>query len=240
MNINVTIHGTGKPLVLFHGWGFDHQIWYPLLPILSAKYQLFLVDLPGFGLTPLMEWEPFKTKLLKQLPSNFAVGGWSMGGLFATRLAIEEPKRVSHMMSIASSPCFMREPKWPGVEVEIFKRFYQDLSIHPTTTLQQFMTLQLQGQPIPSSILEQTPTVSGLQAGLKLLLNWDLRQDLTQLRIPALYMFGRLDAITPRTTMAIMQKIYPHFDYHVFPKAAHAPFLSHQEQFINVLEGFLQ
>ena len=239
MNINVTIHGTGKPLVLFHGWGFDHQIWYPLLPLIRSKYQLFLVDLPGFGLTPLMEWEPFKIKLLQQLPSNFAVAGWSMGGLFATRLAIEEPAHVSHLISIASSPRFIRESQWPGVDIEIFNGFYQDLARHPTRTLQQFMTLQLQGQPIPLSIIEQSPAVPSLQAGLELLLYWDLRQALTQLRLPAFYMFGRLDTITPRTTMAIMQKRYPHFDYYLFPKAAHVPFLSHQEEFINALDEFL-
>lgn len=240
MNIHIDIQGNGKPLVLFHGWGFNHQIWRPLLPILTQQYQLFLVDLPGFGLTPSMDWEAFKISLLKKLPFNFAAAGWSMGGLFATRLAIEEPQQVSHLINIASTPRFIRDLYWPGVDIEVFKTFYQDLSSDPERILKQFITLQLQGESIPPNLIEQAPTVQGLQAGLDLLLCWDLRQDLTQLEIPTFYMFGRLDAITPRMTMTVMQKIYPQFNYHLFPKAAHAPFLSHQDQFIKTLEEFLK
>ena len=106
--LNITVHGRGKALVLLHGWGFDSQIWHSIQPELSNRYQLYLVDLPGFGLSPSVDWENFKSILLKQLPAHFAIAGWSMGGLFATRLAIEAPCRVSHLLNIASSPCFIR------------------------------------------------------------------------------------------------------------------------------------
>ena len=54
MNVSQLSYGQGKPIVFFHGWGFDHQIWLPLVPLLNNKYQLILVDLPGFGQTPMM------------------------------------------------------------------------------------------------------------------------------------------------------------------------------------------
>lgn len=60
MNIHLDKYGQGMPLVLFHGWGFDSQIWQPIIPYLKPKYQIILVDLPGFGLTPMMDWESFK------------------------------------------------------------------------------------------------------------------------------------------------------------------------------------
>ena len=82
MAVNVVNYGEGRPLVLFHGWGFDTCVWRSLLPLLTHQYQLYLVDLPGFGLTPLMEWDLFKEALLNQLPRRFALVGWSMGGSF--------------------------------------------------------------------------------------------------------------------------------------------------------------
>ncbi len=68
----ITLKGQGYPLVLFHGWGFDHRIWADLAPLLSACYTVYLVDLPGFGQTNFMEWAEFKHVLLMQLPAEFA------------------------------------------------------------------------------------------------------------------------------------------------------------------------
>ncbi len=104
MKIHFNTYGNGKALVFFHGWGFDSQIWQPLIPFLKDYYRLIFVDLPGFGHTPKMDWEFFKKSLLIQLPNQFALAGWSMGGLFSMRLAIEEPDRVVNLLNICSSP----------------------------------------------------------------------------------------------------------------------------------------
>ena len=240
MTINISVYGSGEPVVLFHGWGFDSKIWFPLLPELLEKYQLYLVDLPGFGLTPPMEWEDFKVRALEKLPKKFSLLGWSMGGLYATRLAIEAPQQVTHLVNISSSPRFLREGKWPGIEERVIKSFYQNLATHPHQTLAAFIQLQLHGQTMHVDAMGQTPSLIGLQSGLELLINWDLRQDLTALTIPVCYMFGRLDAITPRMTMTTMNKIYPQFNYIMFAKAAHVPFLSHPTEFITALEAFLK
>lgn len=121
MNVNIRSYGEGLPLVFFHGWGFDSRIWLPLVPQLSRDYQIILIDLPGFGHTPIMEWELFKKFLLEQLPKHFALIGWSMGGLYAIRLAVEEPDRVYKLINIASSPRFLYTDLWPGVSPEVLK-----------------------------------------------------------------------------------------------------------------------
>ncbi|KTD20678.1 alpha/beta fold hydrolase [Legionella londiniensis] len=238
MNVNLTIHGQGKPLVFFHGWGFDSHIWHPLIAKLEKHHQLFLVDLPGFGLTPSMAWEQFKFSLTRELPNRFALVGWSMGGMFATRLALEEPQIVTHLMNVTTSPRFIKDIGWPGVDKRIFQAFYQNLTQNPEKGLAQFIKLQLQGQT-DVVVNAHPPALEGLQAGLELLLHWDLRQDLFSLDIPVCYLFGRLDAITPYLTMSAMGKIYPQFSYILLPRAAHAPFLSHPDQFIAELEKFL-
>ena len=240
MTIHVSVHGIGKPLVLFHGWGFDSNIWCSLLPALTDKHQVYLVDLPGFGLTSPMDWEMFKATLLKQLPLGFALAGWSMGGLYATRLALEAPQRVTHLLNISSSPHFIKDLTWPGISGHVIKAFYQDLTKDPERILQQFIDLQLQGQTLPSAMLGKKATLFGLSAGLDVLVSWDLRSDIKQLNMPVCYMFGRLDAIMPQRTMTKMQVIYPQLNYILFAKAAHAPFLSDPDEFIRSLEEFIQ
>lgn len=234
-NIHLTREGRGLPIVLFHGWGFDSRIWYPVLSKLVLSYEVYCVDLPGFGLTSLMSWDAFKSSLLQKLPSCFAVAGWSLGGMVAMRLAMEEGKRVTHLISIASTPRFVKDENWPGVASAVLCAFYDRLQREPELVLQEFLDLQIPAQQEP---LYASPTLSGLKMGLDWLINWDFREKLLTISIPMLSIFGRLDAIIPRKTMEVMQIQYPHFEYIMINKAAHALFLSHQEEFVQAVMCF--
>ncbi|ASQ45916.1 alpha/beta fold hydrolase [Legionella clemsonensis] len=235
MNLNIKIQGEGPSLVFFHGWGFDHTIWCDLATAFEKKYTLYLVDLPGFGLSSLMNWSQFKSELLQHLPEQFALIGWSMGGLYASRLANELSEQVTHLINIASSPRFIKEKNWPGVDENVFNNFFKNLTENPQQTISEFVNLQLKNQTYNYSP-QFLPSIESLKAGLTILADWDLRESLFHFKKPTTYLFGRLDAITPSTTMGAMQKLYPLFNYVMFPKAAHMPFLSHQREFINTLE----
>lgn len=234
MTIHLTKIGHGKPLVCFHGFGFDGQIFASLIPDMSKSCTLFLVDLPGFGKSPLMQWETFKRELLTKLPTSFALMGWSMGGLFATRLAIEVPDAVTHLMNVASSPYFVKQDQWEGIESSALTQFYEQMKGN-IDKLNQFISLQA-GHMI--QLYEHIP--QGLEYGLNTLKNWDLRENLALLPMPVGYLFGRLDAIVSHKVMTCMQAQYPQFSYYLFKKSAHAPFLSEQQAFITTMMSFLK
>lgn len=237
MKVHLTKYGTiGPPLVLFHGWGFDSHIWLHLIDPLKSIFQLILVDLPGFGKTPIMSWEDFKFSLLDQIPCPFALAGWSLGGLYATKLAFDLPQQVSHLLNIASSPRFLFEPAWPGVKREVFNGFYRNIANNPYGTLMEFIKLQA-GKVEMQTI--SVPELSALEHGLQILETWDLRQELSQLEMPTCFMFGRLDPITPMQIMQTMINQYPDFQYVLFKKSAHMPFLSQQTEFIKELREFV-
>ena len=242
MTLHINIQGHGYPLVLFHGWGFDSQIWSDVIPQLQPHYTLYCVDLPGFGRTDLMEWGDFKRILLSQLPTQFAVLGWSLGGLYAMRLAIEEGERVSHLISVASSPHLLKKEDWPGIEPSVFDEFAIRLQKDSQQTIQDFIVLQAR------NYFSSIDTVSngnnsgnspGLQLGLEVLMTWDFRELLVSYLKPGCFIFGRLDAIVPHQIVPIMQRNYPQFEYHLLKKSAHMPFLSHQDEFIQILRAFL-
>jgi len=235
LKAHVTRTGAGAPLVLFHGWGFDSQVWNPILPMLAGYYDVYCVDLPGFGQSPFMDWASFKQSVLNQLPEKFAVMGWSLGGLVATYFAIEASSRVTHFINIASSPYFVGDSQWPGIPKENLKTFYQRLKHDPQRLLSEFIALQLRGK---TNLSSASPTLEGLKAGLDCLLFWDFRMDLNRLLIPGLYLFGRLDAIIPQKTMQVMQLHYPKFSYVMFSKAAHALFISHPDLCVASIREF--
>lgn len=238
MTLNIKSIGSGKPLVLLHGWGFDHTVWCNLVETIKNTYTIYLVDLPGFGNSPMIDWEAFKKSLLERLPAYFALLGWSMGGLYATRLALEVENRVTQLINVASSPRFLIDREWPGIEEKILAGFYKNVLKDSREALSQFIALQLQTSHYEnrSNFL---PSNAGLEAGLKTLATWDLRNNLDNLKCPACYMFGRLDGIVPSALRKAMQTRWPHFDYVLFNKSAHVPFISDKDVFIGELERFL-
>lgn len=228
-----SVGAASQALVLLHGWGFDSQVWTLLLPELSALFTVYVVDLPGFGESDEMTWAQFVAQLLSVLPETFAVAGWSLGGLYAMRLAIEYPLRVERLISIGSAPRILAEPGWPLVQVDAFDAFSAKILANPAQTLSNFLRIQA-----PQQTFTFTPkrplTLSALEAGLHILKTWDLRKSLTQVK-SACFMFGRLDMIVPVAVCEVMKQQYPHFHYVVFQRAGHAPFLSHPTAFIEEL-----
>lgn len=234
-SIHVTCSGQGVPVVLFHGWGFDSRIWDPVLPMLTQHYQVYCVDLPGFGSSPFTPWDAFKSSVLSQLPDRFGVMGWSLGGLVATRLALDVPEQVTHLVQIASSPCFVEHDRWPGISEAALLDFSKRLQNDPDDVLQSFIRLQLPGREAGTYT---KATVEGLQAGLDALLTWDFRERLSLVSCPVLYLFGSRDEIVTLNTMKVMQDRYPQFNYAVLTKAAHALFITHPALFIKLVNDF--
>lgn len=220
---------SGQALLLLHGWGFDHQIWSSFLPQLNTIYQVYQIDLPGFGETPCMPWDIFQSKLCQQLPDEVILCGWSMGGLIATRLALEHPERFSHLINMASSPCFVATNHWPGITLKQLDFFYQQLQSNPEHMLTDFVRLQ---QPKVFQDKLQLPkqmNLEGLKNGLDILKNWNFNDKLHQLKCPTAYLLGRLDRIVPASTMTALQTHYPKFQSQLISKAGHMPFLSHPD-----------
>lgn len=232
--LNIQCLGQGQPLVLFHGFGLAAGIWLSLARKLKSQFKLYLVDLPGFGQSALLSWTDFKQQLLAQLPERFTLLAWSLGGLYATRLALESPAAVSLLVNVASSPCFVQDEAWPGIEPRVLQAFHRQMLKNPAQLRQQFVTRQLQGHDFVLHPYETT-MLPGLEQGLAVLSGWDLRELMPELSCRSYYVFGAKDEILPIQTMAAMQARYTQIHYAVFEQAGHAPFLSHEEEFISFL-----
>jgi len=46
------VTGSGKPLLILHGWGSSSQLMKPLADSLNSVRTCYLIDLPGFGKSP--------------------------------------------------------------------------------------------------------------------------------------------------------------------------------------------
>src|SRR5688572_17681973 len=98
------------PLVLIHGYPFDHTLWDPIVERLKGKVRLIVPDLPGFGRTPVSSAEPSIDRmgdyiadlLAKQNCESAVIAGMSMGGYVALSFAEKHPAKLAALGLIST------------------------------------------------------------------------------------------------------------------------------------------
>lgn len=253
MSCHVEIIGQGQPLVLIHGWGMHSGVWQPLIKRLSAKYMLYLVDLPGHGSSrPVEPYHLYNIadEVAEMIPGVSDVLGWSLGGLVAQRIALDQPDRIRRLILVSSTPRFVSGEDWnTAVDPEVWSDFADKVNHDYKATLLQFLTLQCMQSTDRRAIIRQlrqsfeirpTPTQSTLQRALHILLESDLRNDISAIRKPTLLIHGDRDTLAPVQAAHWMMQQLPVGFLRVMSGAAHAPFLSHTDQFIETLNQFLE
>jgi pimeloyl-ACP methyl ester carboxylesterase len=93
--------GSGEPLVLLHGLGSSRHAWDPVIPLLTDRFDVIAVDLPGFGQSaPLARHaEPHPAAIAAAVDATLCdlridaphVAGNSLGGWVALELAAIRP-----------------------------------------------------------------------------------------------------------------------------------------------------
>ncbi|WP_368232418.1 pimeloyl-ACP methyl ester esterase BioH [Aeromonas sp. s3] len=253
MSVSVERFGQGPDLVLLHGWGMNGAVWHGIVPALAARYRVHLVDLPGFGNSPLAGEVEYSLPWLAEqvaaiLPERCHLLGWSLGGLVASQLALNYPERLHSLITVASSPCFMARDEWPGIAPKVLTGFNQMLAGDFKQTIERFLAIQAMGSEHARDDIRQlrhwlaerpAPQLAALEAGLDLLADVDLRDELVQLNLPWLRVYGRLDSLVPKASIPLLDERYPASRSVVLEKASHAPFISHPQQFIEIVEHFV-
>lgn len=88
-------------LVLIHGFGNTLQSFRLLAPLLADDYHVIAVDMPGFGLSSKPEQWDYRNASQARVMGDFIravgldkviVGGHSLGGSVALRVAVSEPE----------------------------------------------------------------------------------------------------------------------------------------------------
>lgn len=253
--MSISVHtesaGSGElPLVLLHGWGMSLRVFDPLRAALGVAD--CAVDLPGHGRSG---WNPQRAGFEHQLedmaramPLRGVVLGWSLGAYFALEYARRWPQRVAGLVLIAATPCFAGAPDWPhGLEPLAMEAFNATLEQDWQHTLQDFIWLQLRGSRNADVVQRQIqaalraqgePRREALVAGMGLLGTLDLREQLRDIRQPALVITGQHDRVTPPSAGEWLAQAL-RGEYHSIPRASHAPFLSHVEETAAPIRNFL-
>ncbi|ELX8380475.1 pimeloyl-ACP methyl ester esterase BioH [Providencia vermicola] len=247
-----TIGEGSQDLVLLHGWGLNAEVWRSIIPRIAPHFRLHLVDMPGYGRSQgfeAMDLQTMANTLWQNAPEGAIWLGWSLGGLVASRIALDHPFQIKGLITVASSPCFQAHASdWPGIRSEVLVGFEHQLATDFQRTVERFLALQTLGTEsarndarlLKAIVTDQpVPKVETLNAGLEMLRVVDLRDELKQLTVPFLRLYGYLDGLVPRKVAALLDDRYPNSPSVVMRHSAHAPFISHPDEFCEYLLDFL-
>lgn len=254
MNLIWEKKGSGKRnIILLHGWGLNKEIWNNLNIEKKENICFHIVDLPGYGCNRNLEFnssEEIENILWKNSPKKSIWLGWSLGGIFATSIAIKHQSEISGLITVASSPCFIKKKNWPGINKNILKNFKKELKKNFNKTIERFLILQTLNnkkinkqdiKSLKSTLLKKSfPKDKVLNLGLNILLKTDLRKKIKNIKTPFLRIYGSLDSLVPKKIIPIIDKNIPQSKSIIIKHAAHAPFLSHPKKFIKILSKFIK
>ncbi len=123
--------GTGRNVMLLHGWTCDSHDWSWQLPVFESRYRVVAADLRGHGRSEVMPpgaYSPadyaadIEALISTEYPGQtFTMVGHSMGGQIAARLARKRPDLVDAVVSVDGALGFS------GDAAQLFGKTTRDL-----------------------------------------------------------------------------------------------------------------
>jgi pimeloyl-ACP methyl ester carboxylesterase len=234
------------PLVLLHGTASSLHTWQGWAGALRARKRVITFDLPGFGLTgpfagdyPRDDYRAdtlarFTLDVLGALHvGRFAIGGNSLGGEVAWRVAALAPGRVTQLILVDASGYDVAPIRIPiGFQVAripVFNRVAESLT--PRSFVEQSVR-EAYGDPSRvTDVLVDRYFEMLLREGNRRALNLRVRQIPTDLapqrirtlRVPTLILWGAKDRLIPPVNAATFQRDIAGSQLVVFPDLGHVP-----------------
>jgi non-heme chloroperoxidase len=212
-------HGSGKPVVLIHGYPLSGASWERQVPaLLDAGYRVIMYDRRGFGKssqpTEGYNYDTFAEdlhKLITQLKlQDFSLVGFSMGGgEIARYFGKYGSKGASKAVIIGGAPPFLlkTDNNPEGVDASVFegikKAVAADRYAFFTDFFKNFYTTDLLlGKRVSEEVVRASWNVAAgasATASLACVPTWleDFRQDVARMDVPTLVIHGDNDRIVP-------------------------------------------
>lgn len=249
--IHYTDTGSGKPVILLHGFPLDGRIWAGQADRLAERYRVIVPDLPGFGQSTAAK--PFSIQSMAQdvrqlareldaLPC--AVAGLSMGGYVALAWSKLCPTDIAALMLVDTKPqadsAEARQNRNRMIELagsggslaiadEMIKSLLapQVLSNDPDTV--QRLRQMIEHQP-PQTIQWALAAMRDRE---------DLADFVTSIADPTLIVVGEKDQLTTPDMARALQETISQSQLKIIPDAGHLTPLERPQETADALRRFL-
>lgn len=190
--------GSGKPVLVLHGWGDSSKGWQVFAKKISASgYEVIVCDLPGFGATqaPATSWNltqyaNFVRSFVDKIGVHpYSIIGHSNGGAIAIRGLGTGELQTERLILLASSGVRGEGSKsWLRFVAKVGK-----ICSAPLPKLWQKKMRKTLYNKAGSDML----VAEHMQDTFKRIVTDDVRADAAKIQVPTLLIYGSEDAATP-------------------------------------------
>jgi pimeloyl-ACP methyl ester carboxylesterase len=247
INLHFEEHGSGEPVLFIHGFGANTYSWRHLIPLLSARHRLLLVDLKGFGKSPKPQDNDYAIYHQVRLLAAFirqhdlrnpTIVGHSYGGgialLLALHLADDErvrPKRLVLIDSMAyrqSLPLFLKILRTPVAGAASVSMLPSRLQARAVLKLAYYDDAKIPAEAI-TAYAEPLDMPGGRHAALRTAQQMippdfeSIQKRYKEISIPTLILWGREDAVVPLRVGEQLHADIPNSKLVVLDRCGHIP-----------------
>ena len=247
IRINYEQKGSGDLIVLLHGWGSNIKLFSNLIDLLSKKYTVVAMDMPGFGESqePPSAWcvddyVDFVIKFLSDYDSKqVMLLGHSFGGRVIIKLNSRKdlPFTVSKVILVDSAgilPPKSNKKSWRTRKYKMGKAFLS------TKIMRKLASNALEKLRVKYGSADYVAASPLMRQVLVKVVNEDLEPLLPNIKCPTLLIWGVNDTATPLSDGEKMEKLIPDAGLVKLENAGHYSFLEQQFLFNRVMCSFMK
>lgn len=244
--------GAGETVVLTHGMGGNHVVWYQQVAGLAADHQVVTWDQRGFGRSTNLTGAPGPESSVRDLAAilnhleveQAHLVGQSMGGWASLGFALAEPDRT-RSLTLADTIGGIYTPR-------IRQSFLDYAEVIATSPPPSELPLgshpavgsQLAGEDLARSFLYSQ--IGGMGSPpppdeiTRLLLATDHTARLDSLRAPTLFVVGRNDPIFPPNIIHEAADLVAGSEVALIDATGHSPYFERPDEWNNVVADFVR
>lgn len=247
IKINYEQKGSGDLIVLLHGWGSNIKLFANLIDLLSRKYTVVAMDMPGFGESqePPSAWcvddyVDFVIDFLKDYDNKEIMFlGHSFGGRVIIKLNSRTnlPFKISKVILVDSAGILPPKSNKKSFRTYYYKAGKAFLS---TGLMQKIAPDALENFRKKMGSADYAAASPLMRQVLVKVVNEDLKPLLPNIKCPTLLVWGVNDTATPLSDGEKMEKLIPDAGLVKLENAGHYSFLEQQFTFNRVMCSFMK
>lgn len=239
---NYKIAGSGKTILILHGWRGSSDSWKEVLKCLSVNFRVISLDLPGFGKTSSPK-KPFGIKEYVDFVLSFArtvkmdtffLIGHSFGGGIACAISAKSPERVEGLVLCGAAVIRNCKKKLNKRQKGLSKLAKLKSIPLINNRFTRFIAYRLGGVS-DYYLLNDT-----MRESFKKVISCDLSKCAERVRCKTLIVWGEKDEYVPRDHAFKLKEMIKNSSVEIMPLANHSPHLSRPEKLSKIIFNFFR
>ncbi|WP_354699697.1 hypothetical protein DSM112329_05419 [Paraconexibacter sp. AEG42_29] len=250
--LNVSVHGTGAPLLLINGLGGTTSTWDPIRPHLAGRTTI-AYDAPGTGDSPSTRLPMAIPALARQAARlvrelgyrDVDILGFSLGGLVAQQLAWSCPRTVRRMVVMSTNMGWGSVPGDPRGMKSLFSLRRLNDPVYYAQLAPTLLGGRMRHDPelvrqVAEARTEENPDLRGYVWQMLSCASWSTLPFLPLIRQPTLVVAGDDDPLARSVNARVMAQLIPRGRLHVVEGGGHHLILERPEEMALLMRGFYE